>query len=117
MSATLLLDVSRWDLVVDASGNIAVASEPYSQAQDAASAIRLFRGELWFQTATGVPYFEAILGRFPSISFMRAKFRLAALRVPGVVLAVAQNLKLRGRRLTGSIKITNKLGQSLVARF
>ena len=39
---TLLLDLTNWDLLVDASGNIAVASDPYSVAQDVASAVRVF---------------------------------------------------------------------------
>jgi hypothetical protein len=42
---TLLLDVSSWDLCLDAAGNIAMASNPYSIAQDAASAIRTFAGD------------------------------------------------------------------------
>jgi hypothetical protein len=41
-----LLDRSTSDLALDASGNIAVASAPYALAHDAASAIRLFAGEL-----------------------------------------------------------------------
>ena len=43
---TLLLTTDAWDLTVDVSGNIAVADEPLALAQDAASAIRLFAGEL-----------------------------------------------------------------------
>lgn len=34
MASTLLLDTLAWDLAVDAAGNIAVATEPYSLAQD-----------------------------------------------------------------------------------
>ncbi len=45
MASTLLLDQVTWDLAVDTSGNIAVASDPYSQAQDAASSIKTFAGE------------------------------------------------------------------------
>jgi hypothetical protein len=36
--------------VLDAEGNIAVASEPYSLAQDAASAIKTFAGEVFWDT-------------------------------------------------------------------
>ena len=36
---SLLLDPRSWDLTVDVSNNIAVASDPYSLAQDAACAI------------------------------------------------------------------------------
>ena len=62
---TLLLDRTQWDLVQDANGNIALATEPYARAQDVASACRLFRGELWYDTAAGIPYFEDILGKSP----------------------------------------------------
>ena len=54
---TLLLDQTTWDLTLDANNNIALAAEPYAFAQDAASAIRLFQGELWYDTTRGVPYF------------------------------------------------------------
>ena len=51
---TLLLDPLKWDLVVDAAGNIAVASPPYALAQDAASSIKLFSGECYYDTSIGV---------------------------------------------------------------
>ena len=87
MPSTLLLDTIAWDLCVDANGNIAVASEPYSLAQDAASAIRLFQGELWYDTTQGVPYWGQILGQWPPVAVMKAAFISAALTVPGVVSA------------------------------
>jgi hypothetical protein len=59
---SLLLSRPAWDLVLDASGNIAVASAPYAIAQDAASAIRLFAGEHWYDTAQGIPCFSQVLG-------------------------------------------------------
>ena len=59
---TLLLDRTVWDLVLDAGGNIARASNPYAVAQDVASAIKLFRGELFYDTAKGIPYWTEVLG-------------------------------------------------------
>jgi len=64
---TLLLDTDKWDLVLDVSGNIAVASDPYSVAQDGASALKLVSGELWYDTTRGVPYFQRIFGKAPNI--------------------------------------------------
>ncbi len=58
---TLLLDQVTWDLAVDTSGNIAVAADPYSQAQDAASSIKTFAGEVYYDTTRGIPYFTQIL--------------------------------------------------------
>lgn len=76
---TLLLDVSTWDLVLDANGNIAVASAPYSLAQDVASAIRTFLGEVWYDTTQGVPYWQQILGKAPPISLFQEYMVQAAL--------------------------------------
>lgn len=103
---TLLLDQTRWDLVLDAAGNIAMATEPYAIAQDVASAIRLFRGELYYNTVPGVPYFEQILGNQPSISFMKAQFVKAALTVPGVVAATCFISAIDDRTLHGQIQVT-----------
>jgi len=81
---TLLLDVEKWDLVTDSNGNIAMATEPYALAQDVASACRLFEGELWYDTAQGVPYWQAILGQMPPLGYLKAKYSIAALSVPDV---------------------------------
>ena len=61
----------KWDLCVDNSGNIALATEPYALAQDVASAIKLFKGELWYDAQKGVPYFEKILGKRPPAALFR----------------------------------------------
>lgn len=104
---TLLLDQTTWDLVVDTSGDIAVASDPYSQAQDAASEIRTFQGEVYYDTTLGLPYFQSILGKFPPVSLMKQKFADAALLVPGTVSAEFFVSALQQRLLTGQIQITN----------
>ena len=82
---TLLLDQTTWDLVLDASGNIALASRPYAIAQDVASAIKTFLGEVWYNVTLGIPYFEQILGHIPPISVFQAYMIDAALTVPDVV--------------------------------
>jgi hypothetical protein len=102
-----LLDCSTWDLVLDASGNIAVASAPYGLAQDAASAIRLFAGGLWYNTAQGVPYFGEILGQASPIAVMKAAFVNAALIVPGVGSAVCYTAEIKGRIVTGQVQVTD----------
>jgi len=110
MAATLLLDRSAWDLVVDAAGNIAVCDEPYALAQDAASALRLFKGELWYDTAKGVPYFQQILGKAPPLSLLKASFNAAALTVPGVTFARSFIADARDRVVTGQVQLTTKAG-------
>lgn len=114
---TALLDVETWDLAIDAAGNIAVASDPYSKAQDAASAIRLFQGELYFDTRPGIPYFAEILAHAPPLSLMKAYFVRAALTVPGVVSAQAFILEWTNRVVRGQVQITDENGNISAASF
>lgn len=105
MAATLLLDTVAWDLVLDANNNIAVASPPYQLAQDAASAIKLFLGELWYDTTQGVPYFPLILGQTPPLSLIKAKLVAAAKTVPGVTNAQVFVSSITERGLNGQVQI------------
>jgi hypothetical protein len=114
---TLLLDRTLWDLVLDTSGNIAVASNPYALAQDAASAIRLFAGELWYDTSQGVPYFAEILGHYPPLQLMKAKFEAAALTVPGIVAARCVITAIKGRQVSGQVHVTDSAGVTTTAGF
>jgi len=114
---TVLLDTIAWDMVLDVDGNIAVASEPYSLAQDAASAIRTFLGECWYNTTLGVPYFESFLGKAPNITLMKAKFVAAALTVPGVSSAKVFITSVAGRRVTGQVQVTADDGTQSAATF
>lgn len=110
---TIYLDPVTWDLAVDASGNIAVASDPYSIAQDVASACRLFRGELWYDTTQGVPYLGQILGKLPPAGFIQAQLVQAGKTVPEVVgIKAALSGVGRDRRVTGTLSITDNRGQT-----
>lgn len=107
---TLLLDQATWDLTLDASGNMAVASNPYSIAQDAGSALKLFRGELWYDTTKGIPYFEQVLGSQPPVAFLKAKFVTAALSVPETVHAAAFIDAITARKVNGQVQVTTNSG-------
>ena len=100
---------------VDASGNIAVATEPYALVQDAATACRTFQGECWYDTTVGVPYWTLILGERPPISLIKSVFESAALTVPGVVSATFYLGAIIDRQLTGQIQVTNSSGTVSVA--
>ena len=108
---TLLLHPVKWDLVLDANGNIAVATDPYRTAQDVACALRTFLGELWYQKTRGVPYFQNILGQSPSLGFVKAKLEAAALEVPGVTSATAYISSFTNRKLSGQIQVTDSTGK------
>lgn len=107
---SLLLDRARWDLTKDAGGNIAVCTEPYRIAQDVACAIKTFKGEVWYDTTLGIPYFERILGQNPSVPYLKAQFVGAAQSVDGVAAAVCFLDGVAGRLVTGQVQITDTNG-------
>ena len=114
---TLLLSRDLWDLCLDSAGNIAMASGPYAIAQDVSYAARLFLGELWYDTAEGIPYFETVLGHAPSIPFFKGLIRDTALAVPGVADAVVFISAIENRSLRGQIQITTTTGAKVNAGF
>jgi hypothetical protein len=113
---TLLLDRDSWDLCLDTSGNIALASDPYSIAQDVASALRLFLGELWYAKSLGVPYFSDILGKRPPSQLMKAEFTKAALRVPETVSAICYLSSLTKRDLHGQVQVKATSGKTIIVQ-
>lgn len=111
---SLALDRTTWDLFADANGNIAMASEPYAIAQDAASAIRLFKGEAWYDTSRGVPHFQQILGHQPPLTVLKAALETAALTVPDAVTAVVFISAIANREVQGQVQITSASGATTV---
>lgn len=107
---TLLLDQTAWDLVLDSAGNIAVAEPPYALAQDVASAVRLFKSELWYSPNKGIPYFEDVLGHLPPFSLFKGHIEGAALTVPGVVQAQCVVTEFAGREVRGQIQFIDETG-------
>jgi len=114
---TLLLDQTAWDLVLDVNGNIALAGQPYSIAQDVSSAIRTFLGECWFNTNLGLPYWQQILGEFPPLQFVSQKMVEAALTIPNVVSAQVTFSSFENRSLSGQILITDTNGTTANVAF
>lgn len=117
MYNTLLLDQLAWDLVLDSAGNIAMAEPPYALAQDVASAVRLFLGELWYDTTKGIPYFEDVLGQLPPGSLLTGYIEKAALTVPGVVTAQCIISAFDAREITGQIIFTDETGAANAVNF
>lgn len=115
MATTLLLDRSAWDMCLTTTGDIAVASEPYSQVQDVASECRLFLGEAWYETDRGVPYSTQILGRQQPVQIIKAELIAAAERVPGVGAARVFLDQSAGRNLRGQVQFETIEGVQVVA--
>jgi len=109
MASTLLLNPTTWDLLTDASGNIAMATEPYAIAQDVATACRLYLGELWYDTTQGVDY-PNILNHMPPDVVVRTALETAALTVPLVVQATCVLTSFTNRTLTAQIQIVDSNG-------
>lgn len=112
---TLLLNRNGWDLCIDASGNIARASDTYSIIQDVASAARLFLGELYYGPSTrGLPYFTQAFGRqFPTPLF-KERLIAAAKTVPGVLSAKCFLTSIGERTITGQIQVQTAAGTIIV---
>ena len=115
MAATLLLSRDTWDLCVDSSGNLAIASEPYSLAQDAASAIKLFKGEYIYDITIGIPYFEQVLGKNPPINLVRSLQQAAAASVPNVASAAVYYTGIANGQLSGQVQVADNNGNISIA--
>lgn len=116
--STILLDTVAWDLVIDAAGNIAAAEEPYALAQDAASAIRTFLGECYWDTTVGVPYLQSILAKTPSISTVKQFLQAAAESVPGVASAQVFITGISDRIVSGQVQVkSTSTGKTSAANF
>ena len=111
--STVLLNPLTWDLMIDAFGNIAKADNPYARAQDVASACKLFKGELWYNTDKGIPYFQSILGYRPPLALLQNEYNQAALSVDGVAQANASFNRIESDRvLSGQLKFIDTDGQA-----
>jgi len=108
--STMLLDVPAWDLTTDAFGNIATTTPPYALEQDVASAVRLFLGELWWDTTQGVPYFQDVLGHLPPAALLNGYIAQAALTVSGVVQAQSTITEFSGRTIRGQVNFIDENG-------
>lgn len=89
INTTLLLDPETWDIGLDAKGNIATVQNPYSCAQDAATACALFQGENFYDVTIGIPYSTNVLGEHPGIGAIQTWLENEALRLPYIRQASA----------------------------
>lgn len=114
---TLLIDEENWDLCVDSSRHIAIASNPYALAQGASCAIKAFLGENYYNTELGVPYYELILGKTPPLSLVKSQLVAAALTVPEVVVARVYITSFIDGVFSGQVQVADVTGAITVAGF
>ncbi|TCJ96129.1 hypothetical protein EV694_1680 [Volucribacter psittacicida] len=110
---TIFLHPENWDLTLTEDGDIALAKDLYAKAQDVASAIKLFKGELYYNTEKGIPYFDETLGKKQSFSLYQYRLEKAALTVPEIISASAKIISGDNRKLIGSIFFTDNQNNTL----
>ena len=118
---------SSWDLgVVQTAATTTTSSQVYdiatvgdgtAIAQDVASVIQTFLGELYFDTTVGLPYFQSVMNQPYGASILQPLLVQAALQVPGVVSAQATITSIINRKISGIIDIIDTTGQALGVTF
>ena len=106
-----------WDLKLDGAGNMYPRTNGSAIAQDVASVVRLFLGELWFDTTKGIPYYEQVLGHEYGKALVEGLLNSAAKTVPGVVEAKTTIMQFTGRVVTGTIQVIDTVGESHRVHF
>lgn len=110
---TIQLDTDTWDLMLDGSGNIAIATDARAVAQDVASACLVFSGECYYDTTLGIPWKEEVLGKKPSPGYIAQKMQDEAKKLPIVDQALATVFFDKNTRETrGTIRITDINGDT-----
>lgn len=108
---TLFLLPGTWDLTLDTSGNLAIATDQYAIAQSVANKCRVFVKDMYYSQSEGIPYLESILGKNSySLALYRQNLEEAAMSVDGVVSARAELTTANDRVVRGRIIFTDTTG-------
>lgn len=105
---TIALD-SNWDIGIDSLGNLATLEANERLAQDVASSVRVFKGELPFDIERGVNYDKLDENRETLNYEMNEQARL----VEGVADSVVIFEDLQDRILKPVVYVTNEEGQQI----
>jgi len=106
MALSLPLSNADWDLTLDSSGDLSMATPDESLAQDVACAIRTFLGECWYDVSLGMPYFQSIFGKRPPSSFVKARIVAAAKTAQDISGVDVTAIALSNRAITGTVVVT-----------
>ena len=117
---TLALSVD-WDLIVDVRGNLATvgSATPDNEqtgtgrrlAQDVATRVCAWRGEVYYDATQGIDY-PTYLGGPPSIPLLQSAFATEALKVPECATAIANFTFVAGgsRAVGGTLTVSDIAG-------
>lgn len=118
---TLALDTTIWDLDVDSRGNLRTVGDATATndltgpgmrlAQDVATRVQAWLGEVYFDTTQGINY-PAYFGGPPNLSLLQSVFNAEALKVPLCATALAQFTFTAGTKRTigGTINVSDIAG-------
>lgn len=120
MANDTLALTSDWDLDLDDQGNIRTVGDAtiadvqtgpgMRLAQDVATRLRAWRGEVWFDVTQGIDY-PRYLGLAPSVIQLRADYQSEALLVPLCATALADlSLTRPGREVGGIVYLSDLSG-------
>lgn len=109
MAKTLFLRNDSWDLTLNDYGNIATKESNDELAQDVASSVRVFLGEMPFDVNRGVSYNTPDDIRFT----LKDEIKKQALLINGVEEAVVSFERIEDRKANVVIYITNEKGDKL----
>lgn len=120
MANDTLALTTDWDLDLDDQGNIRTVGDATAAdvqtgpgmrlAQDVATRLRAWRGEVWFDVTQGIDY-PRYLGLAPSVIQLRADYQSEALLVPLCATALADlSLTRPGREVGGTIYLSDLSG-------
>lgn len=109
MTSLQLSDV--WDLTLTPGGNLQTTVDLPRVLQDVACYERVFRGEGYFDTLSGVPYLDRELGYLPPEELVRERANRRGREVPDVADVSTVLTELRQRVLHGTIYVTTVDGR------
>ncbi len=108
---TLYLNPDTWDLEINSARRFKIVEGKACTAQCVATATRRHKGEAYYETERGIPYFEAMYGQLPPDQLIRAHVEREALYVPDVEQARLELRSFTERAVTGDIRVTDSAGE------
>lgn len=118
LTKSMQLNTAAWDIALDDTGSLAIASNPYAVAQDVACACSTFLGEAWYDTTLGIPYYERILGHWPGTQLINTKMQTEALKLDYVQSAACTvTVGKQDRLASGVMTITDQNNVESTVQF
>lgn len=110
---SLLLN-NDWDISLDSNGDLKMATDNYSIAQNSACRCRAFTNDMYFNQKDGVPHFLVDISQRPNISVVAAAMEKVARGTEGVSEAAMTDIAVStDRTLEGTIILTLDNGETI----